>query len=236
MVNYMKELIKCHLNYLFSKRTIIVSLIVLFFILISNLVNIINIDLNLGYKENNYLYFYNSFLLTKIIIVIYAIFIFGYSFLEKSEQYVIIIIASGVPRIKVIISKLVSLIFVLFLINYYAYFLYAVFGYTFYKDFIFMRIYLYSYTSLLFLSLFYGLLSVLLIQYFKSIYLLLIPFGLYNFSEIINDEINWFIKIINLIVPHFQKKLTYFYGIIHIVILIIILLVFNINYYLQKDL
>ena len=151
----MKNLIKCHLNYLISKTTILVSFIVLFIILIVNITSVFTLDKHLKYSENNYLYFYNGFLIAKIIIVIFAVFIFGYSFTSIADQYVIILIASGISRIKIILTKLLAIALVVLVIIYISYFQYLIIGFIFFKEFIFVIAYLNAYLALYLIACFF---------------------------------------------------------------------------------
>lgn len=232
----MKNLLKCHFNYLISKTTIIINLISILILLFGTISSIIMLDTNLNYNENNYLYFSNIFLITKLIIIILTIFLFGFSFLSKSDQYIVLILAAGVSRLKIIITKIfVLMIFILF-ICYLAYFQYFIVGYLGFENFIFEVSFLKSFFSLLLLAYYFGLFSLLFIQRFDNIYITIIPIALINLSEIINEKENLFVKIINFFIPYYSDKYSFYYGIIHILILIIILFIFNIYYYKSKDL
>jgi len=232
----MKGLIRCHLSYLFSKKTLIISFLALIFVIIAFLESIFNIDNKTSYLENNYQYFLNGFFQTKLITIFLSIFVFGFSFLDRQENYTVIIIASGTKRIKVFLSKIFTLCSFLFVFNYFSYFIYVLIGLYFYDFFEFNLQYLYGFFSLFLISIYFGFLSLLLIQLFKNIYTLIIPFGLYNISEILNDDINLITKILNLFIPYFSRNFVHFYGIIHLVILILFLGIINTKYYLQKDL
>lgn len=231
----MKSLVKCHLNYLISKTTIIVTAIVMIIILIGCLSAVLTIDESISYKENNYLYFNNVFMITKFIIIVFSIFLFGYSFTSKSDQYVVILISAGLKRKIIIITKIIAISIVIFIISYIAYFQYVVVGFIIYKQFIFSSDYLYAYLAIFILSVFFGLFSLLLIQKFDNIYTIIIPFSLMNLSEIINEDNSNIVKIINFLILNFSYKLEFYYSSIHAIILIIIMLVINIYYYDIKD-
>ena len=231
----MKDLIKCHLNYLISKTTIIISIVVILIIIIGSLSSVFVLDSYIGYLDNNYIYFYNVFVVLKIIIIIFAVFLYGYSFLKKSDQYVVILIASGISRKKIIFSKILAISLVVFLICYFAYFQYVLIGCIKFKSFIFKSEYLVAYISLFLLTCFFGLLSTLLVLRFDNIYIIIIPFALMNINEIINEDTNIFVRIINFIIPYFSDKLTFFYGYVHVIIMISILFVVSISYYEAMD-
>lgn len=231
----MKYLVKCHLNYLISKTTIIVAFIVLLIILISSLSSVFTLDSKVRFIENNYLYFYDVFMISKIIIVLFAIFLFGYSNLSKSDQYVVILIVSGISRKKIVITKIIAICIVILIVVYIAFIQYVLVGFINFKYFVFNPTYLFSYANLFLLACFFGLISFLLIQKFDNIYTLIIPFALMNLSEVINDEANIIVIVINFILPNFNHHLNFYYGSKHIIILIIICLVVNIYYYELKD-
>lgn len=231
----MKNLLRCHLNYLISKTTIIVSALVLFIIVLASISSSLALDNSTGYIDNNYIYFYNTFFITKIILVIYAVFIFGYSFTSKSDQYVIIFIASGISRSRIIITKLLALAIVVLGICYFAYFEYMLIGFILFKQFIFSIKYLLAYLALYLLLCYFGLMSVLLIQIFDNIYTIIIPFALMNFGEIINEDNNLLVDIFNILIPNYSNKLVFHFGGFHAIILCLILLVINIYIYQIKD-
>lgn len=81
----MKNLVKSHLKYLISKTTLIIGFIVVFIILLVCLSSVFALNEREGYIVNNYFYLNNSFLITKIILVIFSVFIFGYSFTSKAD-------------------------------------------------------------------------------------------------------------------------------------------------------
>jgi len=231
----MKNLIKCHLNYLISKTTIIVSLIAGLIIVIISISSVLMLDKNVKYSENNYLYFYNGFLITKIIIVIFSVFIFGYSFSSKSDQYIIILVAAGITRTRIITTKILALSMVMFILCYFSYFQYLLIGLVFFKEFIFMMDYLIAYIALYMIAYFFGLVSMLLIQIFDNIYTIIIPFALMNLSEILNEYKGSIIKVINLIIPYYTKDFTFEFGWMHALIWIIIQVLMNAYYYDKKD-
>lgn len=231
----MKNLIKCHLNYLISKTTIIVTAIVLLIIMIGSLSSVFSLESNLSYNDNNYIYFNNVFMISKIIIIIYSIFLFGYSNLTKTDQYNVILIASGISRIKIIVSKIISISIIVLIICYFAYFQYLLIGFINYREFLFNSNYLKSFIALYLLALFFGLFSLILIQKFDNIYTIIIPFAIMNLSEMSEEDLSIVFKLIYFVIPYYTNKLNFYYGSIHAIILIIILFVMNVYYYNLKD-
>lgn len=231
----MKNLIKCHLNYLISKTTIIVTAIVLLIIMIGSISSIFALESNLGYNDNNYIYFNNVFIISKILIIIYSIFLFGYSNLTKTDQYAVVLIASGISRIKIIVSKIIAICLIVLIVCYFAYFQYILIGFINFREFLFKSVYLNSFIVLYLLACFFGLFSLQLIQKFDNIYTIIIPFALMNLSEMSGDDVSIVFKIIYFVIPYYTNKLNFYYGSIHAIILIIILLVINIYYYNIKD-
>lgn len=232
----MKELLRCHFNYLFSKKTIAIYFISSLFVLLSYIISVLNLDNELRIIDNNYFYFYNGFSFAKIISCIFTLFVFGYSFLDKQDNYVVLLIANGILRIKVFISKIVVIFAFIFSFIYLNFFSYSLVGVIFYKHYVIEFKYFIYYIELFFLCIYYGLLSLLIIQFIKNIYAIIITFSFFNVIEIINDNSNEFGKIINTFFPYFHRNYGLYYGIIHIILLIIILIILNACYYLQKDL
>ena len=231
----MKNLIKCHLNYLISKTTIIVTIIVILIIMIGSLSSVLQLEVYLSYNDNNYIYFNNVFIISKVIIIIYSIFLFGYSFLTKTDQYSAILIASGISRIKIVISKIIAISIIIFAICYFTYLQYLVIGLINFREFLFVFNYLKSFIFLFLLACFFGLFSLQLIQKFDNIYTILIPFALMNLSEMVGEDVSLVFKIIYFVVPYYSNKLNFYYGSIHAIILVIILMILNVYYYNLKD-
>ncbi len=218
------------------KATIIVTFVVSFILFIATLSSVFLIDKEIGFNDNNYIYFHNVFMICKFVIIVYSIFLFGYSFTSKLDQYIVIFIAAGISRYKIIITKLIALCIVVLIVCYFSYFQYVCVGFIFYKEFIFDIKYLESFISLLLLALYYGFFSLLLMQIFDNIYVIIIPFALMNLSEIINEDSGKIIEAINYVILNYSNKLYFHYSSIHAMFLIIILVVINIYFYGYKDL
>lgn len=231
----MKALIKCHFNYLISKMTIIISLIAYLIILMVTATSIFFLDVDLSFRENNYMFFYDSFIIAKIITIIFSIFLFSYSFLSKVDNYNIILIASGIKKTKIIITKMITISLVIFIFVYIIYFSYLLIGVIFYKNFLFESKYLFSYLNLYLICLFFGFFSVLLIQVFNNIYTIIIAYALYNLSEVFKANNSIIIRSFNLFIPGLNESLVFHYGIIHIILITFLLISINIYYYCNKS-
>lgn len=235
MAGLYKNLIKCHFNYLISKTTLIVTSVLVFIITMVNFIFIFQYDNSILVNDNYNLYFNNSFFITKILIIIYAVFLFGYSFMARVDNYVIILIASNISRIKLFISKIIAIIVICFLLVYFAYFINFIIGIIFQKNYVFNIKFLKAYIYLLFIAVFYGLISLLLVSLSNNIYVLIIPFAIYNLSEIINSNNSNILSSFNLFFPYIGLNSNLYYGFFHLFILLTILITINLFIFSEKE-
>jgi len=169
--------IKCHYYHIISKVTLCSFLIFYSLLIISNLLVISNIDKRLSDVLINKYYFVNTFETIKIFTIIVICFIYGYSFTKENDSYVYFIIGSNISREKYIISKIILLfildiLFVLLLcISFYL--IPIFFGY------IVDIKYFMSFIYLIVLSVYYGMLTIILVLKVNSFYVCLFPILLY---------------------------------------------------------
>lgn len=237
MENCVKILIKCHFSYIVNKATIIIIAIVLFISLLSNILSIYSLNSNLGIIESNQLYFLNSFLVLKIVLIFLAIFLFSYSFYSKSDQYVMLIVTSNVSRKQYFITKVSVLVTFLSVYLYLQYFIFLLVGIIFHRGFYFNMDHLIAYLNLLISVIYFGLLGQTFILLINNLYIMIIPFILMNIGSIINeDSDNKLFSIYNYLFPTLTEKNDFYYGYLHLVGLLVIIFLLNLFIYERKDL
>lgn len=231
----MKDLIKCHFNYLVSKKTLLTSFVIVIIIMLSNISFIFFLDKSNSFLENNQLYFNNALIISRILLVFFSIFIFGYSFQAKVDQYVVLIISSNISRSRYLLSKIITISLYLFLFNYLIYFVYCIVGFIFYNYFYFNFYHLLAFLNLYITCLFFGLLSLICIIIFKNIYSIIIPFGLMNIGMVINNEKNKLSKIYNILIIYLRDNIYFYYGYLHIIIYLLFLFIIVLFIYDKID-
>jgi len=238
MVKYMINLIKCHFNYLINKATIFIIIIVFLISLFSNLISITSINSELSYVENNKIYFFNSLLIIKILASFLSVFIFSYSFLPKSDQYVFLIVTADISRLKYLLTKILAISIFLGLFIWIQMVMYILVGFIGYHMFIFDINIFTAFINLFLLIIYFGGLGCLLVQVIDNIYTVIIPISLMNIGTIINEEkINVLYKIYNLLFINFKNETwSFVYGYFHTVFILLIIFVINIIIYQYKDL
>ncbi len=120
---------KLHYKYLINKTTVRIILLILMLLFIYYLFSC-SITTGKDYKwlyqkeiYNNY--YQSTIIIVKIILPIFGIFIYGYSFLKHQDDYCLIIIKKRITRVKYCFTKLITLsliMLVTILISYYLYY------------------------------------------------------------------------------------------------------------------
>lgn len=235
----MKQLYKCHFNYLFSKTTIITVIIILLFILTGYLLSIDIFD-NEIYNSFNEVINYELTVqfITKFLVLILTVFTYSYHFLPKNDQYSILIISSNVSKTRYLTSKIIVLLgFIFFnvlILNVFFFF----FGAIFIKQFYFDWSYIIMFINIYLVCIAYGLYSILLVQLLKNVFSSIISFALMLIGEILLEQSNKNIAhFFVLLFPNISTGDIYFYyGYSHLFIIIIILFMCNIYIYNKRDL
>lgn len=237
MEKFVRNLVKCHFSYIVNKATLVIIAITLIISILSNLFSLYSLNPNLGIIENNQLYFLNSFLILKLVLIFLAIFLFSYSFYSKSDQYVMLIVTSNISRKKYFITKVIVLITFLSGYIYLEYFIFLLVGAIFYRSFYFNINHLIAYGNLLLSVIYFGLLGQTFILLLNNLYTMIIPFILMNIGSIINEENEKImISIYNYLVPTLTENSDFYYGYLHLVGLLMIIFMMNLFIYERKDL
>lgn len=230
----MKALIKCHLSYIISKTTVIIILILLVIQLFSSIIIANNASFSI-YSQNNYFYFQNTFLLLKILSVFFGIFIFSYSFLNKQDNYSILILTSNISRNKYFISKMIVLNLLMLIILYTEMFVYVVVGKLLIVNFVIKSNELYLFVDLFFIVIYYSNLSLLFVQMTNNIYVVFISITLFIVSSVLTDN-NYHIKGLDVLLPNVVENIYFIDNeIIKIMFLITFIFTLNLIKFSRKD-
>ena len=199
---------------------------------------ILTMNDNVSSIENNFLYFNNSILMIRFIGGVWTIFFFSYSFISRTDQYVYLICTARISRVKYFVTKIMALLSWVGLFVWIEYVLFLLIGFSGYQRFIFSGDSLNGYFNCFLLMVYYGFLSLFLIQIINNIFTLIIPVTIMNVGIIINENASGLIyRIYNFFFPNFVNDTVGFvFGVSHILFMIIFLFVLNLIIYYFKDL
>lgn len=234
----MKNLISCHFNYLFNKTFLIAIALVLAISVIGDVLSVHLLTDFYGYREANSLYFFNSFMILRIISGFLFIFLMGNSFHPKVDQYSCLFLTSGVSRFRYFTSKVITLEIggACFILGEYV--IYLTVGWIGYEGFVFRIADLEAFASLFLLLIFYGLIGMLLVQIFQNLYTIIIPFSILNVGMMVceNPDSGIF-YVFNLFFLGLEDESMHLvFGTFHGIFLIIVVLIANFVYFRFKDL
>lgn len=194
------NLIKLHLKYLITKTNLILFSILL-------LSNMIMLTLSSGaiysfserwfmmtsFKESYIDFTKNIF---KIILPLISSFLFGNSFLDYNDNYLLIFHNNKKTRIKFYFTKLISIILVIFLINFTTFIIYSFIGYLSIPCFVMNDLNFNFWYRLFLLCIIYGVLSLVVVLSTNHSFGYIIVIIIYIAINALN-EING--KILNLV-------------------------------------
>ncbi|HBP26121.1 MAG TPA: hypothetical protein DD618_04140 [Acholeplasmatales bacterium] len=234
----MKNLISCHFNYLFNKTFLIAIATVLILSVIGDILSVQLLADIYGYREGNSLYFFNSFMILRIVSGFLAIFLMGNSFHPKIDQYSCLLLTSGVSRFRYFTSKVLTLGIGGFLFVLGEYVIYLAVGWVGYRGFVFRSDDLVSFAHLFLLLLFYGYFGMLLVQAFQNLYTIIIPFSIMNIGMLISENPGSGIyNIYNFVFLGFEDESMHLvFGAFHALFLVMIILIINFVFFRFKDL
>lgn len=175
----LNKLIKFHFNYIFNRTNLLLFLLLSIFIFLSNMFIVIGIDDKAESNESFLYYLDSSFSIVSFIGVFFSTTLFSFSFLQKQDQYIYLVISNKISRINYFISKYFSiclLVFFFIVENIVLFYLPTIFSDKIkYIDINIIK----SFFDLYLLILFYGNISLLLTLLLDSIYVILFPFTLF---------------------------------------------------------
>ena len=230
------NLIKCHLSYLLSKSSIISIIlvsIILFIVYITNAISNTNSIL----KETINNYYVSSLTITKIIYCILSCFMMSMFYLDKNDAYISLIIVSGIKKKTYYLTKLSSILFILFINIIILCLLFFLSGFIFIKGFVYDARFIKAFICIYILAIIYSLYANTLVIITHNMFIFLIPSLLSILStSIAQGEINTIKKIIFIFAPVTTNSLNKLYYDIYINLIIIILLtIINLLIYQSTD-
>lgn len=233
----MKKYLKFHLVYFLNRMVVLTAVAVSIFTLI------VFVTIAIINKNNNYyndVYFDSTLLFLKIITISLACFLFGESFWIDKDQYRFFLIDSRKKRFIYILTKILTIMFVLlifYLID--VMFLLGV-GILFKNDFSVNINQINSYMWVYCIGILYGMYSSLLTIIIQNSFMMMIPFLLFLTMEGLTSFNNEsLVSITSILLPNIHNDKGIYllpYGIVHILVLSIIILTINVFIYYMKDL
>jgi len=228
----------CHFNYLFNKTFLIAIGSVLILSVIGDVLSVQLLGDIYGFSESNALYFFNSFMILRIVSGFLAIFLMGNSFHPKVDQYSCLLLTSGVSRFRYFYSKVLTLGIGGFFFVLGEYVIYLVVGWIGYPGFVFRSEDLAAFGHLFLFLLFYGFFGMFLVQIFRNLYLIIIPFSIMNIGMLVSENPGSEIYFLyNLAFLGFQDESMHLvFGTFHALFLLMVMLIVNFLVFRFKDL
>jgi hypothetical protein len=226
-------LIKCHLNYLFNKRTIwmLVAVVAIAFLVFT--LNAAGLDEARGYRENNAIYFRTSFLTVKLLVVFFAVFLVCDFFSPHNSQYYYLI-SCQVSRACYFTTKLAIVAFLETGFIFLLYMSFQMAGTAFYSEFVFSGRICASFARLFVYVFFYGLLALALYQVLNNSYVIIVVFSLSILSTIANEDGSTN-SVLNLFLLYLDEEGCFPYHPHHALLLIVFLLAGNLLIFMFGD-
>ena len=222
------SLLKLHFRYLFGKRNILLLSVVLLLTGIGFFLSARPFSSPTEHLVNNKAYFHNYFsnclLLTKILQLLLVSFVMGMSFTPQSDSYNILYLSYKRMRLPFILSKLILLTIVGVSIGFLFSFLYFAIGFLSASWFVFKISHLEAFVLLSLISIYYGLMSCVLVFLLKSPLVSVISYIMYLASEFFRSlDASRFNNAVQVLFPSLVAtpdgvKLPY--GALHVLVLI----------------
>lgn len=236
-------LIQLHKGYLWNKvnKTIIYLIlfiaIVLELILIKPFSHTLNIWTLKMIDADNYRQ--ASFFFSKIVIILFSIYVFGIGFSQLGDNYSIVI-KTRISNWKYYYTKFFSIGYGLGIIVASLFLIHINIGFLFSKWYILDQSIWKIYGEIYWLSLVYGSLSIVSVRIGKSIYALFIPICLYIVSEVIIDfnicqQIMYTFQLFLPVQIYNGSRYVLIYGIGHLIVLSIFYMLIAYVVYIQKE-
>ena len=231
------QIIRFIFHYCFTKKIIFIFLF-LFFLLISLfLMSIIGVNQSMSYTEVIENYSYNSIFYSKILIVLLSCYLFMNIQNDKSLFTINFIVSSGKKKYIYLIDYIIINSIIIFLFTLITFILYFIIGVIVKNYFYLMLNIMYNFFVIFLLAIYYGLITIFLIQSIRNNIGLIISFFLFLLSELLIDDFSILINIFKFILPNFSNSLIFsIEQLIEILILIIFLILLNNLIFIKNDL
>lgn len=230
------KILKLKFYYLINKNTIISFIVYLVLIIFPLIIDILSIDKTKPDLEIKNEYLINSFLYIKIFSVFFNVYMYSSIVNFKNDFLVYLLIPLNVRKEKsILISILLNILIFLFLyiIIFIAFSYLGLFINNFYID----EDIIISFINIYFISLIFGLYSMILSQVFKeSLSMVVMMAAFIASNNLMEYKDNVIIKICSLIIPFTDGSGLYLFGFYYLIILFIFLCVVNVVIYHFRDL
>ena len=230
------KILKLKFYYLINRNTLISFIFAYLLIILVLTIEILNLDQRKADEELINEYLINAYVYIKMFVCILSMYLFSYSISFKNDFLVYLLLPLGVKREKNIIASIIlNIVLILFLhIN-----IFIACGYLalMINSFKMTLNIINSFINILCLAYIYGLYAMILMQLMKNNFSTIIMIAIFIISNnMIEYNDNFFIKILNLIIPFLDLNGNYMYNNLYLFILIIILIIINMLIYHYRDL
>lgn len=224
----MRNLFKCHFAYLLNRKSILIFIIVNAFVI---LYFYSNKDCQPTSNFENY--YQTAIIMIKVSFSFITIYLLAISIYKQNDYYIFYLLTSNISRSQYIISKLLLILFIVFIDFCLLLIAFLYIGFLFNPGFYFKAMFLWGFLATYFIVIIYGLYAMLLMQLFQNFFVIVIPFMLL----IMTNDIDLENTLANLIVIIFPVLRSFnFYHCLNLLWLIFMLVYLNIKIYCYKDL
>ncbi len=233
------KLVRLHQKYLFNKRNLIIMAIIIVIIIAAFTVIIIPINRHQYTKAfANDNYFYNSILVIKMLIPLFACFIMAMGFTKNDDSYRVLCINNTNSRTKYLITKVISTLIPVTIVGIIAFFIYITLGFILTNWFFFSFLQWLVWLRIMLMSYLYGAIAILTILIFQNPFALIIPCISYIMSEMLVTISLDASKLIAFIFPNlleFNNTFIFRYTSMQVVIMMLIYLTIGVIVYQRID-
>lgn len=219
--------IKFLFRYCFTKRIIIIFSILNIILFILFLLSIVNINEMLSYSEVLENYAYNSVYYSKIVIVLLSSYLFMNIMNNKTLFALNFIVSSGNKKRSYLDCLIIINIFLIFCFALITFILYMLVGFFTKKYFSISYSIIIDFCFIFVQSIYYGLLSLLLIEILNNSVGFIFSFLLFILSELITNKENIVEEVFNFFLPNFNDinlvKPLMFLNVIVVILFILII-------------
>lgn len=229
------RIIKLKFFYLINKTILIVFVLILFLIMLAFLLEGINSSENNSYQLALELYNQNSFMYLKIIMTFFTVYLFSYSISSKNDFLIYLLMPIGVSKFKSFFSTIIVNVLIVFLMFIILFLLYNYIGSSLIKIYIFEMKYALAFLSIFFISLIYGLYSMILMQVLNNNFSIILVITLFilsnNYYE--NNEVS---NIVLYLLPNVSTSGEIYLSIIYFAFYSFVLSFLSYYLYNKRDL
>ena len=223
----MISLIKCHIHYMFSKATF-------YLITLTSLLTLVMIFIY-AYSANSLdgdvskYYFESCYSIINTILLLITIFMFAHQFQSRQDQYSQIIVGCKVSKWKYCTTKIfvvlfsITIVYVIYCTLVIAVFLILI------NDQLIEIAWIIKYANIYLELLYYGFLSMLLMQFVDNLYMIFVVFGIYLFGASSNST------LVMLITCRTNQYGMYQFSYLYVIIIILLCFSLNVVVFSKKD-